>query len=62
MGESLLTEPFARADGHLLCGAVRADHLAERFGTPLYVHDVGHVTERVRAFSEASASERPWKT
>lgn len=56
MGKGLLTEPFARADGHLLCGGVRADHLAERFGTPLYIYDVGYVAERVRAFSEAFAS------
>ena len=56
MGESLLTEPFGRVDGHLLCGGVCVADLAERFGTPLYIYDIGHVTERVRAVSEAFAS------
>jgi diaminopimelate decarboxylase len=32
---------------------VSAAELAERFGTPLYVYDIGYVAERVRAFSEA---------
>lgn len=53
MGESLLTRPFARTDGHLMCGSVPAAELAARFGTPLYVYDIAHVAERVRAFSEA---------
>ena len=51
-----MTQPFARADGHLLCGGLRAADLAERFGTPLYVYDIGLVVERVRAFAEAFAS------
>lgn len=55
MGEGLLTPPFARAEGHLLCGAVPAAELAARFGTPLYVYDVAHITERVRAFADAFA-------
>jgi diaminopimelate decarboxylase len=55
LGEGILTGPFARADGHLLCGAVPAAEIAERFGTPLFVYDIGHITERVRAFGDAFA-------
>jgi diaminopimelate decarboxylase len=40
-------------DGELLCGDVRAAELAERFGTPLYVYDVGWIEARFRAFQEA---------
>lgn len=53
MGESVLTAPFRREAGRLLCGEVPAEELAERFGTPLYVYDGRHVRERARAFSEA---------
>ena len=49
MGESVLTEPFARIDGQLCCGEVPAEELAERFGTPLYVYDIRRVDDRVRA-------------
>ena len=55
MGEGLLTPPFVRTDGQLLCGSVPAAELAARFGTPLYVYDVAHISERVRIFSEAFA-------
>ncbi len=55
MGESVLTEPFARIDGQLCCGEVPAEELAERFGTPLYVYDIRRVDDRVRAFRTAFA-------
>lgn len=55
MGEGVLTEPFPRVDGQLLCGGIPAEELARRFGTPLYVYDVRRVEERVRAFQSAFA-------
>ena len=55
MGESVLTEAFARIDGVLHVGDVPAPDLAERFGTPLYVYDVRRIEERVRAFQDAFA-------
>jgi diaminopimelate decarboxylase len=36
-----------------MCGSVPAADLAARFGTPLYVYDLDHVAERVRAFARA---------
>jgi len=53
LGESLLRPPFARVDGELHCGEVRAAELAERFGTPLYVYDIRHVEARLDAFDRA---------
>lgn len=55
MGESLLTQPFARRNGELHCGDIPAAELAERFGTPLYVYDIRRIIERVRAFHTAFA-------
>lgn len=53
MGEGVLSAPFERVDGRLLCGEVPADELAARFGTPLYVYDIRRIEERVRAFQTA---------
>jgi diaminopimelate decarboxylase len=44
---------FHRVGGRLHCAAVPLDDLAERFGTPLYVYDLGQVEARVQAFREA---------
>jgi len=40
-------------DGELRCGDVPAAELAERFGTPLYVYDVGHIEARFDMFERA---------
>lgn len=53
MGESVLTAPFGRVEGCLQCGGVAATEMAERFGTPLYVYDMGHIAERVATFTQA---------
>lgn len=55
MGQSVLTDPFARVDGALHCGEHPADELAERFGTPLYVYDLAHVRSRYELFEHAFA-------
>ncbi len=55
MGEGLLRRPFPRVDGELCCGDVRASELAERFGTPLYVYDIGWIERRLRTFDETFA-------
>jgi diaminopimelate decarboxylase len=55
VGESVLTDPFPRRGGELLCGGVRAAELARRFGTPLYVYDLRRIRERVRRFQAAFA-------
>ena len=55
MGESVLSPPFERVDGRVLCGEVPAEELAARFGTPLYVYDIRRIEERVRAFHGAFA-------
>ncbi len=53
MGESVLKRPFPRVDGELRCGDTRAEELADRFGTPLYVYDAQWIETRFRAFQEA---------
>lgn len=55
MGQSLLTEPFSRKDGLLLCGEVPAEELARRFGTPLYVYDIRRIEARLGRFQSAFA-------
>ncbi|MFQ5538548.1 MAG: diaminopimelate decarboxylase [Gemmatimonadota bacterium] len=59
MGEGVLTGPFPREAGRVLCGTSPATELVERFGTPLYVYDIQAVAERVRAFREAFAPLDP---
>ena len=59
MGEGVLTEPFTEVDGELLCGSIPAEELASRFGTPLYVYDIGYVERRVDAFSAAFSELDP---
>lgn len=53
MGQGVLTGPFPRIAGELHCGDVRAEELADRFGTPLYVYDLGAIRQRVAVFGEA---------
>lgn len=53
MGEGVLSGPFPRRDGVLLCGEVPAEELAARFGTPLYVYDIRRIEARVRRFQAA---------
>ncbi len=55
MGQSVLTAPFPRSEGRLLCGDTPAEELAERFGTPLYVYDLAWIRGRVEAFHTAFA-------
>lgn len=55
MGQSVLTGPFPRVDGVLHCGDVPAHHLAEEYGTPLFVYDLAWIRGRVAAFREAFA-------
>ena len=55
MGESVLSQPFARKDGILCCGDVDAGVLASRFGTPLYVYDIRRIEARARRFQKAFA-------
>jgi diaminopimelate decarboxylase len=55
VGQGVLTRPFPRVDGVVRCGERTAEELAESFGTPLYVYDMAHVRERVRAFQTAFA-------
>ncbi|NNF12097.1 MAG: diaminopimelate decarboxylase [Gemmatimonadetes bacterium] len=39
--------------GELRCGDLRAEELADRFGTPLYVYDLSWIRSRVALFHEA---------
>jgi diaminopimelate decarboxylase len=55
LGEGVLSTPFPRVGGQLLCGSLPAAELAARFGTPLYVYDIRRIEERVRAFRDAFA-------
>lgn len=55
MGASLLTGPFPRVEGELHCGQVAAEELAVRYGTPLYVYDVGWIRAQAEAFRSAFA-------
>ncbi|HEU5140907.1 MAG TPA: diaminopimelate decarboxylase [Bacillales bacterium] len=40
-------------NGHLEIGGVDTVHLANQFGTPLYVYDVAHMRQQARAFKRA---------
>ncbi len=53
MGEILLTRPFPRVNGHLLCGEFPLQDLAAEFGTPLYVYDLKWIRSRVALFRDA---------
>jgi diaminopimelate decarboxylase len=53
------SRPFHRVDGVLHCGSHPLSHLADRFGTPLYVYDAHYVEERFRAFRAAFAGVDP---
>lgn len=53
LGEGVLSGPFPRREGVLLCGEIPATELAERFGTPLYVYDIGRIEARLRRFQTA---------
>jgi diaminopimelate decarboxylase len=43
-------------DGHLLLAGVRAEQIAEEFGTPAYVVDEDHLRDRARRFDAAMKS------
>lgn len=53
MGQGVLTGPFPRIAGELHCGDVRAEDLADRHGTPLYVYDLAWIRNRVALFRDA---------
>lgn len=53
MGQGVLSGPFGRVDGEIRCGEVPAEELARRFGTPLYVYDLGAIRRRVDLFRSA---------
>lgn len=55
MGQGVLSEPFPRRDGVLLCGEVPTETLAERYGTPLYVYDIRRIEARLGRFQSAFA-------
>lgn len=59
MGQGVLTQPFPRVAGRVVCGEVALDDLAERFGTPLYVYDLAWIRTRVAAFRNAFAKAAP---
>ncbi|MEX0980398.1 MAG: diaminopimelate decarboxylase, partial [Gemmatimonadota bacterium] len=44
---------FPRVAGRLACGPHGLDELAERFGTPLYVYDMGWIEGRYRSLRDA---------
>jgi diaminopimelate decarboxylase len=46
-------------DGHLTLGGVRAEQIAEQFGTPAYVVDEDHLRDRARRFEAAIRSRWP---
>lgn len=56
MGTGVLTGPFPRVDGRLLCGETPAEEIADRFGTPLYVYDLAWIRKRVEDFHSAFAT------
>jgi diaminopimelate decarboxylase len=59
LGASVLTQPFPRVDGRVLCGEVPLEDLAHQYGTPLYVYDLAWIRARVAAFGEAFAGADP---
>ena len=59
MGQSVLTQPFPRVDGRVMCGEVPLEDLADEFGTPLYVYDLAWIRGRVAAFRDAFAGAEP---
>ncbi len=48
-----MARPFPRIGSVIHCGGVPLSELAERYGTPLYVYDLGLIQERYRAFARA---------
>lgn len=59
MGQGVLTQPFPRVGGRVVCGEVPLEDLAADFGTPLYVYDLAWIRSRVAAFQEAFAGADP---
>ena len=59
LGESLLTRPFPRVNGHLICGEFPLQDLAADFGTPLYVYDLKWIRSRVALFRDAFSEVSP---
>ncbi|MGB1658638.1 MAG: diaminopimelate decarboxylase [Longimicrobiales bacterium] len=59
MGTSVLTQPFPRVEGRVVCGEVPLEDLATEYGTPLYVYDLGWIRGRVAAFREAFEGAGP---
>ncbi|MDE3003802.1 MAG: diaminopimelate decarboxylase [Gemmatimonadota bacterium] len=59
MGQGVLTQPFPRVDGRVVCGEVPLEDLADTFGTPLYVYDLAWIRRRVAAFREAFQGADP---
>lgn len=43
--------------GHLTIGDVDVTHLAEKYGTPLYIYDVADIRQRAHAFKQAFEDE-----
>ena len=59
MGPSVLTQPFPRVEGRVVCGEVPLEDLAAEFGTPLYVYDLAWIRGRVAAFRKAFEGADP---
>jgi diaminopimelate decarboxylase len=50
-----VNQPFHYVAGRLVCEGVRADTLAQAYGTPLYVYSRNAIIDRYRAFDQAFA-------
>lgn len=53
VGESVLTQPFARVDGALSCEGVRLSTIARAVGTPTYVYSAASVREQYARLASA---------
>jgi len=55
--EQISSRPFQhpRPGAPLSCGRVSLEHLARKFGTPLYIYSADQIAERLRLFQQALA-------
>ena len=54
-----LVDAFPRVDGGLRCGPNSVQHLAERFGTPLFLYSMDSIRARFQAVNQAFAAANP---
>ena len=55
MGASVLTTPFSRAEGTLVCEGVSLARVAEAVGTPAYVYSTRSIREQYARLAGALA-------